>query len=539
MAETLTNAAEYTVSEIAQAVKRAVEEEFGSVRVRGEISGFRGQHSSGHAYFTLKDENASMDAVVWKGNWARLAFKPEEGLEVIATGRLTTFPRSSKYQIVIDNIEPAGAGALMALLEERRKKLLAEGLFDRERKRELPYLPRVIGVITSPTGAVIRDILHRLADRFPSHVLVWPVRVQGDTCAPEVANAIEGFNAMRPDGAIPRPDLLIVARGGGSIEDLWGFNEEAVVRAVAASGIPVISAVGHETDTTLIDYAADMRAPTPTAAAEAAVPVRAELVGYVDDLGSRQRQTARRLSTSARDRLRAAVAGLPRPADLVATQRQRLDHAATNLLSCLRHSVQGQRVRFTRIEPRLGPQVLQRRSLDLGTRLANAAMRGGAGLRQTIDRARLTYDPRAGRLEVSARLLLERKGSVLAALGPKLSPTVLRAELRQTRTQLAPLSPRLLAGFGAGLTQRRSALEQAGKLLASVGYHSILARGFAIVTDADGHLVRSSAGLAPGDPLTIRLADEQTVPVVVAGAYAPQRKKPRSRSPDDPQESLF
>ncbi|WP_299746820.1 exodeoxyribonuclease VII large subunit [Devosia sp.] len=539
MAETLTNATEYTVSEIAQAVKRTVEEEFGYVRVRGEISGFRGQHSSGHAYFTLKDENASMDAVVWKGNWARLAFKPEEGLEVIATGRLTTFPRSSKYQIVIDNIEPAGAGALMALLEERRKKLLAEGLFDRERKREIPYLPRVIGVITSPTGAVIRDILHRLADRFPSHVLVWPVRVQGDTCAPEVVNAIEGFNALLPNGPIPRPDLLIVARGGGSIEDLWGFNEEAVVRAVAASGIPIISAVGHETDTTLIDYAADMRAPTPTAAAEAAVPVRAELVGYVDDLGSRQRQAARRISASARDRLRAAVAGLPRPADLVATQRQRLDHAATNLLSGLRHSVQRQRVQFSRIEPRLGPQVLRQRSQDLAQRLANLSGRSETGLRKTVDRARLTFDPRADRLLPSAKRLVERKSSSLAAIGPKLSPNALRAELRHSQTQLAPLAARLLANFSASLVQRRSALDQAGKLLASVGYESVLARGFAIVTDGQGQLVRSKQGLEAGDPLTIRFANDETVPVLVTGAHVAPRKKPRQATDNDPQESLF
>ncbi len=539
MAETLTNATEYTVSEISQAVKRTVEEEFGYVRVRGEISGFRGQHSSGHAYFTLKDENASMDAVVWKGNYAKLAFKPEEGLEVIATGRLTTFPRSSKYQIVIDNIEPAGAGALMALLEERRKKLLAEGLFDRERKRELPYLPRVIGVITSPTGAVIRDILHRLADRFPSHVLVWPVRVQGDTSAPEVVNAIEGFNALLPNGPIPRPDLLIVARGGGSIEDLWGFNEEAVVRAVAASGIPIISAVGHETDTTLIDYASDMRAPTPTAAAEAAVPVRSELIAYVDDLGSRQRQAARRISGTARDRLRAAAAGLPRPSDLVATQRQRLDHAATNLLSGLRHSVQRQRVQFSRIEPRLGPQVLRQRNHELAQRLQNISTRSETGLRKTVDRARLTFDPRAERLLPSAKRLVERKVALLAAIGPKLSPNALKAELRHSQTQLAPLASRLRAGFGTSLLQRRSALDQAGKLLASVGYESVLARGFAIVTDGEGQLVRTKQGLDAGDPLTIRFANDEMVPVLVTGAHVAPKKKSRSASGNDPQESLF
>src|SRR5690606_39180485 len=270
MSDTQTNAFEFTVSEISQAVKRTVEDQFGYVRVRGEISGFRGQHSSGHCYFTLKDDGAAIDAVVWKGSYSRLAFKPQEGLEVIATGRLTTYPRSSKYQIVIENIEPAGAGALMALLEERRKMLLAEGLFAPERKRALPYLPSVIGVVSSPSGSLILDILHRLDFRFPCLVVVWPVRVQGDTCAPDVTAAIGGFNAFAPDGPVPRPDLLIVARGGGSIEDLWGFNEESVVRAVARSAIPIISAVGHETDITLIDYVAAKRAPTPTGAAATA-----------------------------------------------------------------------------------------------------------------------------------------------------------------------------------------------------------------------------------------------------------------------------
>ena len=272
-----TNLPEIGVFELSVALKRAVEEAFPYVRLRGEVSGYRGPHSSGHVYFSLKDASAKIDAIIWKGAFAKMRFKPEEGMEVIATGKVTTYPGKSSYQIVIDALEPAGVGALMALLEERRKKLAAEGLFDEARKKPLPYLPRVIGVITSPTGAVIRDILHRLNDRFPRHVLVWPVRVQGETCGPEVAAAIEGFNAMEEGGALPRPDVLIVARGGGSLEDLWGFNDEALVRAAAASEIPLISAVGHETDFTLIDFAADRRAPTPTAAAEMAVSLNGRI----------------------------------------------------------------------------------------------------------------------------------------------------------------------------------------------------------------------------------------------------------------------
>src|SRR5438067_1147129 len=264
--EGLINAPEFTVSELSSALKRTVEDAYGHVRVRGEISGFRGAHSSGHCYFALKDESAKIEAVIWKSALYRMRFKPQEGLEVIATGKLTTYPNSSKYQIVIEALEPAGVGALMALMEERKKKLAAEGLFDEARKQLLPWLPTVIGVVTSPTGAVIRDILHRLQDRFPRRVLVWPVKVQGDGSAEQIAAAIRGFNALPETGRIPRPDLLIVARGGGSLEDLWSFNEEIVVRAAASSRIPLISAVGHETDITLIDFAADKRAPTPSAA---------------------------------------------------------------------------------------------------------------------------------------------------------------------------------------------------------------------------------------------------------------------------------
>jgi exodeoxyribonuclease VII large subunit len=537
MSQVLTNAAEFSVSEIAQAVKRTVEDEFGHVRVRGEISGYRGQHSSGHAYFTLKDENASIDAVVWKGNFAKLTFKPQEGLEVIATGRLTTFPRSSKYQIVIDNIEPAGAGALMALLEERRKKLLAEGLFARERKRPLPYLPRVIGVITSPTGAVIRDILHRLDDRFPSHVLVWPVRVQGETCAPEVVNAIEGFNALLPGGVIPRPDLLIVARGGGSIEDLWGFNEEAVVRAVAASGIPIISAVGHETDTTLVDYAADMRAPTPTAAAEASVPVRAELMAYVEDQGARQRQAARRMTASARDRLRAAAAGLPRPGDLVATQRQRLDHASANLLSGLRHSVSDRRLALSRIAPRLTPQLLDRRQSEAAERLRNLSLRAEAGLHKTVDRARLTFDPPAKRLAGATQRMVERKRAGFEAIGPKLSPNALRSELRHAQAQVFPLGERLGKAVAQLVLVQSARLQQAGKLLDTLSYKSVLARGYAVIKDADGNLVRDKSSLNPGDMIAIELTDG-AIGATVSGAPV-TKKKARPQSDNPAQESLF
>ena len=279
------NLVELTVSELSGAVKRQIEDGFGRVRVRGEL-GRVARPASGHVYFDLKDDKAVLAAIMWKGTAARMSVQPEQGLEVILTGKLTTYPGQSRYQMIVESLEPAGEGALMALLNARRQQLAAEGLFDAARKQQLPYLPQVIGVVTSPSGAVIRDILHRLSDRFPRHVLVWPVRVQGETCAEEVARAIAGFNALSPDGDIPRPDVLIVARGGGSLEDLWGFNEEIVARTAAQSDIPLISAVGHETDTTLIDYAADMRAPTPTAAAEMAVPVRAELVAQTVDFVS-------------------------------------------------------------------------------------------------------------------------------------------------------------------------------------------------------------------------------------------------------------
>jgi exodeoxyribonuclease VII large subunit len=319
------NAPALSVSELSAALKRSVEDGFGHVRVRGEISGFK-RVGSGHCYFTLKDEGACIDAVIWRGQAASVRFQPEDGIEVIATGRLTTYPARSRYQIVVERLELAGQGALMALLDKRRRTLAAEGLFDEERKRPLPFAPRVIGVVTSPTGAVIRDIIHRLEDRFPTRVILWPVPVQGDGAAEKIAAAIAGFNALPAP-----PDLLIVARGGGSIEDLWAFNEEITVRAVAGSGIPTISAVGHETDTTLTDFAADRRAPTPTAAAEMAVPVRAELLGQVRDLGGRAERCARRTAERATEQLQALLRHWPEREALLAPQQQRLDDLAERL----------------------------------------------------------------------------------------------------------------------------------------------------------------------------------------------------------------
>jgi exodeoxyribonuclease VII large subunit len=355
------NIPEWSVSELSAALKKTVEDAYGYVRVRGEVSGFKGPSPSGHCYFRLKDDKAVLEAVIWKGVWGRMRVKPEEGLDVVATGKLTTFAGSSKYQLVIDTLEPAGVGALMKLLEERKKKLAAAGLFDEARKQLLPFLPRVIGVVTSPTGAVIRDILHRLADRFPRRVLVWPVRVQGETSAAEVANAIKGFNALPEGGALPRPDLIIVARGGGSLEDLWSFNEEIVVRAAADSMIPLIAAVGHETDVTLIDFAADRRAPTPTAAAEMAVPVRSELLTTLSALGARKLACWQRGLDQRRKELYLLSRALPALDDLLAIPRQRLDACAARLPRALIANAQLHHTQLTRIAARLTPRLLKLR----------------------------------------------------------------------------------------------------------------------------------------------------------------------------------
>lgn len=460
------NAQPLTISEISALLKRTVEDRFGFVRLRGELSGVK-RAASGHFYCALKDEGAVIDGVMWKGNAQRLNFRPEDGLEVIATGKLTTYPGRSKYQIVIDSLELAGEGALLALLEKTRARLAAEGLFAPERKRRLPFLPQVIGVVTSPTGAVIRDILHRLADRFPSHVLVWPVLVQGQGAADQVAAAVRGFSALQSGGPVPRPDVVIVARGGGSIEDLWSFNEEVVVRAIAECSIPVISAVGHETDTTLADYAADRRAPTPTAAAEMAVPVRADLAFTLNDLAARQRRAVYRPVELGRERLAARVRLLPRPENLLAPQAQRLDELSERLRRALGDRSAKGRERLAGAAARLSPSLLARSAAEAQRRLDRARLspalverplregtqrlaaltrvmsqlhpekpleRGYAIIRDASGRALTTRAEAAG----EARLLLQWRDGTLAAIpegaAPPPSPSPPPAQRKHARS---------------------------------------------------------------------------------------------------------
>jgi exodeoxyribonuclease VII large subunit len=490
-AENLINAPEFTVSELSSALKRTVEDAYGHVRVRGEISGFRGPHSSGHCYFALKDESAKIEAVIWKGVHGRMRFKPQEGLEVIATGKLTTYPGSSKYQIVIEAIEPAGIGALMALMEERKRKLGAEGLFDEARKQLLPWLPEVIGVVTSPTGAVIRDILHRLEDRFPRHVLVWPVKVQGEGSAEQIAAAIRGFNALPEDGKIPRPDLLIVARGGGSLEDLWSFNEEIVVRAAAESMIPLISAVGHETDVTLIDFAADKRAPTPTAAAEMAVPVRSELFVEVSTLARRTMLCWQRGQESRRNELRAAVRALPAASDLLAIPRQRLDGAAAALPRALKANTHAHFRRFANASARLTLRVLRGQIAQATQRLI-------------VSGERMTH---------SARSLLRIRRDRYAGLEIRLKASKLsnaqaqRQTIARDRERALRLAERARRALATAMQRHQARVAHSGQLLTALSYRGVLARGFALVRDEQGQAVHAAAAIGPGARLAIEFAD--------------------------------
>ena len=495
-AQPVANMPEYSVSEISGAVKRAVEGEFGHVRVRGEV-GRVTRPRSGHIYLDLKDERAVLAGIIWRTSVAGLATQPEEGMEVIATGRLTTYPGQSKYQMVIDELAPAGMGALMAMLERRRQALAAEGLFDTDAKKPIPYLPRVVGVVTSPSGAVIRDILHRLSERFPVRVLVWPVAVQGKECPGQVAAAISGFCRMAPHAA-PRPDVIIVARGGGSVEDLWGFNEEAVVRAAAGCPIPLISAVGHETDVTLIDHAADRRAPTPTAAAEMAVPVRAELAAVVAGLEARRLRAMDRSLERGRQRLTDLGRALPRADALLAERRQRLDLTTARLarpdrlLAERRHAME-------RVAARLAP-----------------------ALREPMNRARVRLTRTAAGM-APRRLIerVERSGERLAARQRLLRPAAMRA-----------------------LGGRADRLVALARTLRSLGPQETLARGYAVVRDAAGRVLPRAAAVGAGAALDLQFADGHVAATAGghpagAAASAPGRPRRRPRRGDDKQGTLF
>ncbi|HVA12185.1 MAG TPA: exodeoxyribonuclease VII large subunit [Stellaceae bacterium] len=413
------NLPEYSVSEISALLKRTVEQNFAYVRIRGEVSGFK-RHSSGHCYLALKDDEAVLDAVIWRPTAQRLALKPEDGMEVICAGKLTTYPGRSKYQLVIESVELAGVGALLKLLEDRKKKLEAEGLFAESRKKKLPFLPHIIGVVTSPTGAVIRDILHRLEDRFPRHVVVWPVAVQGEGAAQQIAAAIEGFNALVPGGPVPRPDLLIVARGGGSLEDLMAFNEEIVVRAAAASAIPLISAVGHETDTTLIDFASDRRAPTPTAAAEMAVPVRSELIAEIDAKRMRLTRALSRGLAEQRTHLAGLARGLPDPASLIFQAAQRLDERTERLAHGLRQFLRVQALHLKASADRIGGAALAAQIAHQRERLAQLVPRLDSAKTRFIERQHGLIEGAGARLNAFYRALeqqLERGYAIVRAKG--------------------------------------------------------------------------------------------------------------------------
>lgn len=537
-----TNTVDWTVSELSGALKRTLEDAFGYVRVRGEISGYRGPHSSGHAYFCLKDQSAKLDAVIWKGTFSRLKVKPQEGLEVVAIGRITTFPGKSSYQIVVDSIEPAGIGALMALLEERKRRLAAEGLFAPERKRPLPYLPTVIGVVTSPTGAVIRDILHRLEDRFPRRVIVWPVRVQGDTCAEEVAAAIRGFNAIPEGGRTPRPDVLIVARGGGSVEDLWGFNDEAVVRAAAESRIPLVSAVGHETDWTLIDHAADVRAPTPTGAAEMVVPVRADLVAEVEDLGFRHREAMGRALDRLRSDLRSAARALPSRETLLSPKRQRLDLAAAKLAPALARNARSAESRIARLGQALERRSPRARLAELKGKLAAVGERPGRaffnflvirkdGLPQIIQQLRRAIRTR---LDLRRQRFDQLKARLSAGREAMLRQE--RERVVQQRRRLASLSASLASAMRADVAKRQARIGGLDQLLTSLSYRSVLARGFALVRDGDGRAIRSAAEMPPGQPVELEFADGKARALAEGRAT---RRMAREAKPKPVQGDLF
>jgi exodeoxyribonuclease VII large subunit len=579
------NAIELSVSELSAALKRTVEDHFGFVRLRGEISNYRGPHSSGHAYFSLKDQSARIDAVIWKGVFAKLKIKPQDGLEVVATGKVTTYPGKSTYQIIVEALEPAGIGALTALVEERRRKLAAEGLFDDARKRPLPFLPACIGVVTSPTGAVIRDILHRIAERFPRHVVVWPVRVQGETSAAEIAAAIDGFNGLPEQGSLRRPDVIIVARGGGSLEDLWSFNEEIVVRAAARSLVPLIAAVGHETDWTLIDYAADLRAPTPTAAAEKAVPVLSELAAVLADLARRHIDAVLRGLDRRRHELRSLLRALPQTDGIFALRRQQLDNFESRLDGVRSKAYSRGHLGLARLSHRLAQQSphaqiagKKQQFLALGQRLErwgalayNGRKQGLAHLAVRLAIARTTRVKLESERAASARQQVDaltsrmkrgfgsrtaREAERLITFGQRLqrfltagnggrkqalthlaarlgSARANRITLERTRAEAArqrldALAGRMKPGFDSRIAAHRARIKSLEQVVTSLDHRQVLARGFALVCDGNNKLLRRAAEVADGARLDIQFFDGHKTAIAAAQKDAPPLKRPAS-----------
>lgn len=529
MDDTITNAPEYSVSELAFALKKTVEQTYGRVRVRGEL-GRVTIAKSGHCYLDVKDDKAVINSIMWAGVVNRLPMRPEEGMEVICEGKMSTYPGRSNYQLIIDRMEPAGEGALMALLEKRKKMLAAEGLFEESRKQDLPFLPQTIGVVTSPTGAVIRDILHRIEDRFPAHVILWPCLVQGDRAADQIAYAINGFNKMLPAGHPDlrpgdpvRPNVLIVGRGGGSLEDLWCFNEENVARAAANSDIPLISAVGHETDWTILDYVADYRAPTPTGAAEVAVPVRADWLETTADYEQRLRRALTRSTEQAR--LTLGAARLPRPESLLQPLQQRFDSA-----------------RLPRIE-----NLLERPTTKLS--VLTARMPALSVLTRPLsDKAAAL----AARLTPALANLTGRKSDALSAASIRLSP----ARITQDQTRLSERLNTAAANQARAMTRRietgEARLERAGSLLNAFSYQGVLERGFALVRDDAGKVVRDGNALSSGQAISLTFKDDVTRDAVIDGnpndmpppaappkQTKPKPKKPAAKKPDAPQLGLF
>ncbi|MGR3501456.1 exodeoxyribonuclease VII large subunit [Pseudaestuariivita sp.] len=502
------NVPEFSVSDIAGRVKRLVERELGHVRVRGEV-GRVVLARSGHLYFDLKDDRNVLSCMTWKGQVAGLDMRPEEGMEVVAEGTMTASGFQSKFALNVTRLRVAGEGALMAMLEKRKAALAAEGLFDASRKRRLPYLPDIIGVVTSPQGAVIRDILHRLRDRFPRKVLVWPVLVQGQGSAEQVARAIAGFNALSPGGRLPRPDVLIVARGGGSIEDLWGFNEEIVARAAAASHIPLISAVGHETDTTLIDFVSDQRAPTPTAAAEMAVPVRRDLLAWTAEQEARLTAAVTSRLTQRSQRLTDVARALPSAERLFESPRQRLDRAEADLPRALMSGIRVRRLELTE----------------------KGALRP-ALLRQLISRAGERIEARTSRLAPALERRLMQARDRLARESGRLTPHALRANLTREADRLTALDTRLSQGITRRMTQVQDQLAARSRLLETLSHRGTLERGYALVRGADEEVLTTARAAKAAPVLNIEFADG-TMKVAPGTARPASRKKPAKDTPPE------